>query len=258
MPLGREKQFGELSGEEKEVLNLAAEILLWSNAQEIITWPGALKLREDATALYEMAQNMDMEHDDKYYRVYEAMDKLRREYDELKKEVKKWFDLGGVWVDMEGKKSDELVGIIQKLLDQYAGEKVINVRLKQEFPVKPKEGWHTGPDLFFFNITRTALTDDKTGEPLVWLEINELFTEWEYKAPLVESAVKVVESFFGKTMEEIIQQYGGGTRYGHAHGGNDLQYVLRLPYLPRSAADKVIGLVLKTIEENPRQRRVQS
>lgn len=76
MPIGREKPFERLSSKEREAFELASEILQWSSDPRIISWPGVSLLREEATKLYELVSNMDMEHDDRYYKVHDEMARL--------------------------------------------------------------------------------------------------------------------------------------------------------------------------------------
>ena len=234
--LGREKPFEVLSSKEEEAFKLASEITLWTNDQRFYNMSSVVELRGDATKLYEMASNMDMENDDKYYRVHEAFNQLRDRYDRLRVnlEDKQWIDRE---FDLDKESIDDVVSATLKNLPDA----------RQVFRLSHhnhRRGY--GQDMIEFIIARPLSRKEEFD-----VSIDEMFHYEEYETPYVEALHAVLERRYGRAIDEI-SQVGG--RF-HDFGYRGVWTVFR--GVDSKELENILRDVLVVVKENPRKLKVK-
>ena len=79
-----ERPFELLNSKERETFQLCREVIVWTSDENVYFKPGIQELRQEATALFEQAQSMDMAHNDRYYYVLAGASQLKKHYQEIR------------------------------------------------------------------------------------------------------------------------------------------------------------------------------
>lgn len=243
---GREKPFEILSSKEKEAFELASEILQWSSSPEMIRWQGVSKLREEATKVYELVSGMDMESDDRYYKVYEAVDALRKRYERLKE----WIEymvreqkFARLTFDPQKDTPEQIIGQIRSYLQR--GMASIQFEHYHASPEEqPAYGDYVQLEIFDHSKRKYQHPDlPNTG---FRLRISEVFAYTRYESPYFVALKKILEERYQKKLEEA------GSIAGRLHDFGGYECDITLDYDTLEKLEEDFKLIFSTIKENPR------
>lgn len=193
-----------LSSKEKKAFELCSEILLWSNDRHILTWPGVLQLREDATKLYERISNMDIEHDDKYYQLYAEIEHLAKQYEQLCLEMK-----NRRWIQKEFEPDkddvDRLIGIFREHIRRESSARLTL------FHYNHSHGYGDKIEL--------SIVEEVKMKGTYIVDIEEIFDYVNYEQSYLDALDEALEKRFGKKIKEMatvgqhLHDFSGGEQY---------------------------------------------
>jgi len=243
-----EKPFEILSSKEKEAFELAAEILLWSSDPFIMRWPGVGSLRYRATQLYTLVSEMDIEYDDRYYRLYEELGKLQQDYKRIRASVEESIEKKSevtLWIDINKDDPKALLPLVQENL--HKGIRMVRL-LHNNTSEMPYGDWI---QFSFWQPLKDSRGDWQTGERVpdrYVLATDEMFDHSKYKEPYsFEKIRKALAEHLGKPFEEI----GSYDHKLHDFGGPE--YCMKFGDLTWEEIEKRFSIIIETIKANPRQ-----
>jgi len=245
------KTTDQLNEIEKDTFELCGNIIRQTSDRDFLAMPDVLKVRQQATELFEMASGMDMENDDRYFRVYALKSELQKRfyelsriYGEIRENVKKRaarinFNFQDISNEKEMHTEEEIMAKLKTLLKQ--GEAIILFRAHTQ------STWGYG-DNISIQVEMPLYSDEYCKS----LHVNE-FMEHCMEGPMYLSiGSKEDEPYIIDRIEKLLNKQIGFFRQKHENG--TIQRNIWTENITLSEMLEIVGMILARIKKFPRKR----
>lgn len=189
-----------------------------------------LAIKERATKLFEKLSGTDIHNDEKYYRLYEDFDNLKRDFLSVREDID-CENKRPACFDIDQKELDILLDEIFELIKQKK-----NITIEKNFP-STQEGYGDYVDI-----------DLTWGEEASVMDVKEMHDKYFYDNNLVEE------------LKNILNQFGINIDYHeHFHGFGAMEYNMEC-ILENKNSEELLDLIKKLIEvikETKRKVKIQ-
>ena len=212
-----EKPYEYLGEKEKQILELCQEIILWGTDLENTRNSRSLEIKEKATELYDYLSSIDMNNDDKYYKLHAGYDQLKNEFEEVKNTD------NYTYAEIEGN-FDELLNKIKS--DFKSGNNIVMEKNWENY--QEKYGDYVRIEINHF-------------EGKVELAINEMHDSLIYENNLINEIKKIFENF------KLKYEYNK-----HDHGERAIEYSFKSNLKKFEKFEKLLLSMFEIVEKTRR------